>query len=323
MFILAGGGLALVAGIAGYLRLRPAQADVGTLRETLDGYRDLLPWLVRLSVGLPLVGAGFSGYVFTPLVGVGAVATVFGDAAGAMVRLFGVTLGFFLLFGLATRAVAAAGLFAYFVALVGFGPALLFAFEYAPGFLAAILLGGGRPSADHVLSQLAADDRTLYARVDPVYRELAVPFKRRITPYRSYVPTVVRGGLGATFVFLGVAEKLLAPGYALAAVEKYDLTAVVPVAPELWVLGAGLGEVLIGTLLIVGLFTRAFAGVALALFTLTLFGLPDDPVLAHVSLFGLASLLIVTGAGSLSIDARFARRRSAAGADGGEKAPAD
>jgi len=324
LLVLFAGGLALAVGVGGYLRARPARADLRTLRAALEGYRDLLPWLVRLSVGLPLVGAGFIGYVFTPVVGVDAVAALIGDAlaADALVRLAGVGLGFLLLFGLATRAVAAVGLLTYLAALAAFGPALLFAFEYVPGFLAAILLGGGRPSADHVLARLADDDRTVYSRIDPVYRELAVPFERRIVPYRAYVPTVVRAGLGATFVFLGVAEKLLAPAYALAAVEKYDLTAVVPVSPELWVLGAGLGEVLVGTLLIAGLLTRAFAAVALGLFTLTLFGLPDDPVLAHVSLFGLASLLIVTGAGPLSLDWRLAETDSAADPER-EPSPAD
>jgi uncharacterized membrane protein YphA (DoxX/SURF4 family) len=64
-----------------------------------------------------------------------------------------------------------------------------------------------------------------------------------------------------------------------------------------------LTETLVGVMLIVGLFTRAFSGVAFALFTTTLFGLPDDPVLAHISLFGLVSALLVTGAGPFSLDA--------------------
>jgi len=34
----------------------------------------------------------------------------------------------------------------------------------------------------------------------------------------------------------------------------------------------------------------------------TLFGLPDDPVVAHISLFGLVSALLITGAGPYSID---------------------
>jgi hypothetical protein len=41
---------------------------------------------------------------------------------------------------------------------------------------------------------------------------------------------------------------------------------------------------------------------AFVLFTLTLFGLPDDPVLAHVSLFGIASAVFIMGAGPWSFD---------------------
>jgi uncharacterized membrane protein YphA (DoxX/SURF4 family) len=85
-------------------------------------------------------------------------------------------------------------------------------------------------------------------------------------------------------------------------VEKYDLTAVVPVSEGLWVVGAGLTELALGLALAVGLFTRAGALLALGMFTLTLFGLADDPVLAHVTLFGLASALVITGSGPLSLD---------------------
>ena len=306
--VLLAGALGLAAGLGAYLRVRPARTDVRRLRSALADYRDLLPWLVRLSVGLPLVGAGFVGYFFTPLVGAAAFEPLFGPASSAVVRLFGIAFGFLLLFGLATRTVAAVGLLAYLLGVVAFGPTLLFAFEYVPGFVAVVLLGAGRPSADHVLAQLADDDRTLYSRLDVVYRRVAVPFRERVRPFRAFVPTVVRVGLGATFAFLGVVGKLAAPGEALAVVAKYDLTAVVPVAPELWVVGAALTELLVGVVLMLGLFTRTFAGVALALFTTTLFGLPDDPVLAHVSLFGLASVLIVTGAGPLSLDSWLADR---------------
>lgn len=285
---LLGGALSVAVGIAGYLRFRPAAADVRAFRETMESYSDLLPWLLRLSIGLPLVGSGFAGYLFSPVV-------------PAPTRLFGVTVGFLILFGLATRLAAGIGLLGYLVGLLSY-PEILLAFEYVPGFLAIVLLGGGRPSADHVIAQMAADERTLYSRVDPLYRDLVVPFREAIEPYRQFVPTLLRVGVGATFVYLGFADKLLNPGKALATVEQYDLTAVVPVPPELWVVGAGLTEILVGAALVAGLFTRAFSGVAFLLFTTTLFALPDDPVLAHVTLFGLVSALLVTGSGPLGVD---------------------
>jgi hypothetical protein len=44
------------------------------------------------------------------------------------------------------------------------------------------------------------------------------------------------------------------------------------------------------------------------MFTTTLFGLPDDPVMAHVSLFGLVSVLVITGGGAYSLDRWLAER---------------
>ncbi|WP_152041861.1 DoxX family protein [Salinigranum salinum] len=294
---LLGGGAAVGAvGLLAYLRVRPVRRDVLRLRELLAGYGDLLPWLLRLSVGLPLVGAGFNGYLFTP---------VFAPASPA-VRLFGITVGFLLLFGFGTRLVAAFGLLVYGWALAQ-SPALLLAFEYVPGFLAIALVGGGRPSADQIVARMAADERTLYSQIDPFYRRVAVPFVERVDDYREYVPLVLRAGMGVAFVYLGVVQKLANPGDSLAVVAKYDLTAVVPVDPALWVVGAGLTETAVGMALLAGVFVRLFSGVAFVLLTTTLFGLPDDPVVAHISVFGLVSALLVTGAGPLSFDAWAAK----------------
>lgn len=288
------GGAGLVA-LAAYLRVRPAAADVSVMRDALQGYRDLIPWLLRLSLGLPLVGAGFNGYLFSPVVV---------PENQVAIRLFGITVGFLLLFGFATRLVAGIGFATYVVGLT-FEPSLALAFEYVPGFLAIVLVGGGRPSADQVIARLAADDRTLYSRIDPFYRRVAVPFVERIERVQALLPTVLRAGMGVTFVYLGAAQKLMNPGEAIAVVGKYDLTAVIPVSAEMWVFGAGLAEVAVGVAIFLGVFTRAFAGLSLALFTLTLFGLPDDPVLAHISMFGLASVLVITGGGPFSVDARL------------------
>ena len=295
--LLGGGVVAGTVTLLVYLRVRPVRNDVLLLRELLAGYRDLLPWLLRLSVGLPLVGAGFNGYLFTP---------VFTLPSATGVRLFGITLGFLLLFGFGTRLAAAAGLAVYGWALTQSFD-LLLAVEYVPGFLAIVLLGGGRPSADQVVARMAADERTLYSRIDPFYRRVAVPFVERVDDFRGSVPLVLRGGMGVAFIYLGVVQKLANPGDSLAVVAKYDLTAVVPVDPALWVVGAGVTEAAVGLALLAGLFTRFFSGVAFVLLTTTLFGLPDDPVVAHISVFGLVSALLVTGAGPFSFDAWAAR----------------
>ena len=288
--LVGGGAIAVLVGMAAYLRLRPFPRDVAVFRETLSSYLDLVPWMLRLSVGLPLVGAGFAGYLFSP-------AVTEPDAQ------FQVALGFLLLFGLATRAVALVGLLAYLGALVT-DARLLLAVEYVPGLLAVALLGGGRPSADHVLQAVASADGTRYGRIDPVHGPAAW-LNRRLEPWVAYVPTVLRAGLGVTFVYLGLTQKLGDPAGGLAVVAKYDLTAVVPVDAGLWVVAAGLAEMAVGLALLAGLFTRASAAVAFGMLTLTLFGLPDDPVLAHVTLFGMTSALVVVGGGPLSLDRRL------------------
>ncbi|QKY19922.1 DoxX family protein [Halolamina sp. CBA1230] len=299
--LLFGGGVGTVVAGAGWLRFRPLRTDLAVLRTTLRSYDDLLPWLARLAIGLPLVGAGFTGYLFSP------VATAeFLGLPGPAVRLFGIGVGFLLVFGFATRLAAAVGLAGYALGLA-LSPALLLALEYAPGLLAILLLGGGRPSADHVFSRLSNAEGSVYQRIDPV-RETLAPIGERLAARDDLVPVVVRVGLGASFVYLGIVQKLLMPGQALAVVAKYDLTAVVPVSPELWVVGAALTEVALGIALALGLFTRAGCGVAILMFTTTLFGLPDDPVMAHVSLFGLVSVLVITGGGAYSLDRWLAER---------------
>jgi uncharacterized membrane protein YphA (DoxX/SURF4 family) len=266
---------------------------VGTLEE----YDDLVPWMLRLSLGLPILGAGFTGYRFAPPL-------AFDPVANPALRVLLIGVGFCLLVGLATRIVATAGLVLYLATLLA-NPIALLALEYLPGLLAIVVLGGGRPSADHILQSVAGTEGTLYGRVDPVHH-----IKRwlddRTRPYVPYVPVVLRVGLGVAFVYLGVTQKLADPGPGLAVVEKYDLTAVVPVDPGVWVLGAGLVETAVGLALVAGLFTRATATVGFLMLTLTLFGLPDDPVLAHVTLFGMTSALFTLGGGPGSVDAWLA-----------------
>jgi len=51
--VFAGSGLVAIAGLAAYLWVRPTITDVVILREKLVGYGDLVPWMLRLAIGLP------------------------------------------------------------------------------------------------------------------------------------------------------------------------------------------------------------------------------------------------------------------------------
>lgn len=285
-----GSAVAVVLGLTAYLRFRPASRDVAVLRETLEGYGDLVPWMLRLALGLPLIGAGFAGYLFSPSV-------------GTALRLPQLTIGFLLLFGLATRAVAGIGLL-YYLSVVAANPAALLSMEYVPGLVAVILLGSGRPSADHMLQRVADAEGTVYGRIDPIHR-LSTWFNELVDPYERYAPTALRVGVGITFAFLGIAEKLLQPEQALQVVTKYGLESLLPVDPGVWVVGAALTELAVGVALVLGLFTRATAALAFLVLSTTLFGLPDDPVLAHITLFGMASAIFTLGSGPFALDNRL------------------
>jgi len=287
LLLLTVGGVGLVVLVAGYVGFASTIPDIAVARATLQSYRPYLPWMLRLSVGLPLVGAGFAGYLFAPTVPVDA-------------RLVQVGVGFLLLFGLATRLVAGLGLLAYVWALATTGTPMLLASEYVAGFLGIVLVGPGQPSADMLLRRLVVTDGTIASR----FRGVITPEEvlERFGLGAAAAPVLIRVFLGLNFLYLGVSQKLLEPQQALAVVTKYDLSSVVPVAPELWVVGAGLTEALVGVALIAGAFTRGTAAVGFLILTTTLFGLPDDPVLAHVTLFGLTSALMVTGAGRYSLD---------------------
>jgi uncharacterized membrane protein YphA (DoxX/SURF4 family) len=290
--LLVAGGLSVAVGVAGYLRFASAVPDIAVARRTLQSYRPYLPWLLRLSMGLPLVGAGFSGYLFAP--------TVPADA-----RLLQVGIGFLLLFGLATRVVAAVGLLLYLGALAT-DPRLLLASEFVAGFLAIVIVGPGQPSADLLIRRLVVTDGTFASRLREVPTPGDILATLGVGPAAASL--VLRAFVGANFVYLGVAQKWLEPARAAQVVAKYDLTSVVPVSPELWVFGAGLVEAGIGVAFLAGVLTRGAAAAGFVMLTTTLFGLPDDPVLAHVTLFGLLSAMLVVGSGNYSLDATVVPR---------------
>jgi len=285
--LLAGGGVGVGVATAGWLRYGDHLRDVTVIRRTLRSYQPYLGWLLRLATGLPLMGAGFGGYFFTPSVPVEA-------------RLVQITLAFLLLFGLATRLAAAAGLVVYAVGLATHFPTFLLASEYVAGFLGILVVGPGQPSADLLLRRLILTDGTIMSRFRDTTTVPDLLSKAGVE--KGVAPLFVRVFLGFNFAYLGVTEKWLNPGRALQVVEKYDLTAVFPVTPELWVFGAGLGELVVGLCILTGTFTRSAAGAGFLILTTTLFGLPDDPVLAHVTLFGLTSALMITGSGPFALD---------------------
>ena len=281
-------GLALLIGWELFAdRLAPWQRFV----DRAWSYRDLVPWMLRLSFGLVLIGAGLTRVLFAPDV----------QIAGWPYVLL-TALGFLLLLGFAVRPAALLGLAAYLVAIV-LDPRVTAMLEVTGGLAAVALLGPGRPSLDDLL-------RAAFPSAPGATVATKAPGHGR---YEDLVPLLVRLGLGGSLLASGIADKILIYDQGLEAVAKYHLTALVPVDPGLWVVGAAVAEAGLGIAILLGLATRLTAILAFGFLTLAMFGLPDDPVVAHVGLFGCCSVLVVLGAGSWSLEGIRGRWASSQG----------
>ena len=272
----------VVAGllVLAWARWRPLEDARVRFVERAGSYREYIPWIIRLSAGLVLIGAGLSRVLFEPRIGA--------DPPAALLLT---AIGFLLLLGFAVRPAALVGLAAYAVSFVS-DPQLVMMLDVAGGLAVAAVLGPGRPSVDDLLR--AAFPRGPGARIGT--ENLAAG------RYDDMVPLLVRLGLGGAFVASGIVDKLVIYEQALQAVHRYGLTSVVPVSPELWVVGTAVVETSLGIAVLLGIMTRFSAIVGFTVLTLALFGLPDDPVTAHVALFGLSSALVILGGGRWSLD---------------------
>ncbi|CAN5802253.1 DoxX family protein [soil metagenome] len=291
LVVLIGGALVTVALLLAWARLRPLEQERQRFVRRAQDYRPYVPWMLRLAVGLVVIGAGVGRALFVPNV-----------PLEGWLYLVLTALGFLLLLGFAVRPVALLGLAAYLVALV-LDPRLIAIFDVAGGLAAIAVVGPGAPSLDDLL-------RAVFPRAPGREPATGTVSEAR---YDDLVPLVVRLGLGGALAASGIVDKLLIYEQALAAVDKYGLTAVVLVSPELWVVGAAAVETALGLAILFGVLTRFCAVLGFVVLTLAVFALPDDPVIAHVGLFGLSSVLVVLGGGRWSIDALLARRLGAGG----------
>lgn len=280
LLLLGFGLVVILVAILAWARWRPMEEPRMRFIERARSYREYLPWMVRLSVGLVLIGAGLSRVRFVPNI-----------ESGELFALLLTATGFLLLLGLAVRPAALVALGAYVVTLVSH-PELVMMLDVAGGLAVAAVLGPGRPSMDDLL-------RAAFPR-GPGARAATENFAS--DGYDDVVPLLVRLGLGGAFVASGIVDKLIIYDQALAVVDRYHLTSVVPVTPEMWVVGASVIETTLGVAILLGVLTRFSAVVGFAVLTLALFALPDDPVIAHVCLFGLSSLLVILGGGRWSVD---------------------
>jgi hypothetical protein len=146
--------LMLLAYIAIMPRLRGWGAFRATLAATLFDYHRYVPWVLRLSAGIALMGSGLAGYLF---------AAHLETPSHEPIAVVLVACGFALLVGVAVRVFAIVALAVYSFALVSLGPDVFMTAEVAAALIAVAILGAGRPSLDDLLARtLSAAPRSVH-----------------------------------------------------------------------------------------------------------------------------------------------------------------
>lgn len=238
-------------------------------------YQEFIPWILRFSVGMTLIGAGSQAVLISPVA-----------PHQPMFATLQTVLGFLFIAGLALTPTTLCALALAIGALI-LHPALLENFEIITALIAFLLLGQAKPGVDDLLG-LAMHD----------FGEIV----------RRFIPLLLRLGLGVSLIYVAIVEKIINPHIFGAIVEHFNITSYIPLSTEMWVVSIALTEILLGLTLLAGLHTRIISVVTFICLSWSFFIFGDE-VYAHVTVFGTLFVLMITGGGILSLDNHYAKLR--------------
>ena len=246
---------------------------IAFLQNRIGSYLELTPWMMRLSLGIALIGAGTSHALISPAL---ADAPLFSFAQ--------ILLGFLLLAGFLLTPAVLLTILLFLVAIIQ-NFYLIGNLDFFALAISLLILANPKPGLDDFLG---------------------IPQNQWLQSLKNWVPPILRIGIGGAMMFLALYEKFLNPHLSRLVVEDYSLISVIPVSSAMWVLSAGLIEFLVGFLLAIGFHTRLVAAIAFLVLTLSFFYF-HEAVYSHITLFGILSILFVTGGGKASIDAIYGK----------------
>jgi len=262
-------GVIIVALLA--TQVKCFREKIQAVEERADTYGVFTPWMLRLALGIALIGSGTSETLISP--------ALQGFPEFATVQIF---LGFLVMAGFMVipASITALGVYAFAVSIDWY---LLGNIDFAMVALALIVLDNEKPGLDHLIG---------------------IPKISPLQAWQRFVPLILRAGIGIAMIFLALYEKLLNPRLSEVIVNDFALQSVIPVSAEMWVLSTGLIEFTIGLALLVGLYTRISSAVAFIVLSLSFFYFGED-VASHITLFGILSVLFITQGGAWSIDKKL------------------
>lgn len=244
--------------------------------DKLSSYHEFIPWIIRLSLGIAFIGAGTEQVLISPIISGASIYSSIQIALG-----FAFLLGFMLV----PSAIIAIGL--YFLGLYQ-NFYLIGNIDVLALSLGFLVFHSARPGVDDILN---------------------ISLLRFLKIDRKYLALILRILTGVGFVFLALYEKILDPHISELVVSKYNLIDVVHVSPAMWVLSAGIIELLLGIIILIGFYTRTAACVGIIVLSTTFFFFKES-VYSHVTLFGILSIIAIEGGGYLSLDKLLERNRS-------------
>ncbi len=242
-------------------------------KKRLSDYQNLIPWILRLGLGILFMGAALHHAFVSPILS---------DVGGLASYEF--VIGFLLLAGFMI-APALVAIIAYYLVSLTYSGYMLGSLEVLGSAIALFLLADGRPGIDDIFG-------------------IPTLFRNRMA---KFVPLVLRIALGGSFIFLAFYEKIFNPHFFSSVVDTYNLTFIIPVSSAMWTLSVGIVELIIGLFILTGFKTRFTSAVAFFVVVMTFFFFKED-VYSHVTIFAVLSALFITGGGHWSLDEHFAHK---------------
>lgn len=259
---------ALILALLASTRIKFIKNKLNLISKKADSYLVFTPWMLRLSLGIALIGSGASLNLISPALP--------GFEHFAAIQIL---LGFLVMAGFLVipASIVAIGIYIYALTQDTY---IIGNLDFLAVAIALLVLDNEKPGLDDLLDM------------------------PKFSPFcmcKKFVPLILRLGIGGAMIFLAVYEKILNPHLSELIVSGFNLQNVVNVSPEMWIFSAGIIEFLIGLALVLGVFTRITSAFAFIVLSLSFFYFGED-VASHITLFGILSVLFVTEGGYLSLD---------------------
>jgi uncharacterized membrane protein YphA (DoxX/SURF4 family) len=234
----------------------------------VEKFRDLAFPLIRIVFGISLISSATHASLFGPEL---PLSQLMGADLWKMVLL---VCGIFVTVGLFTRICALILLALFTVSIISFQEYMLTYINYLGEMVVLLLAGGERFSIDHLLFK-------------------KFTFLSSFGTEKITIP-ILRITFALSIIYAAVYVKFLHPSLSYNVVTQYQLTQFFPFDPLFVVLGAGLVELVIGLLFLIGLNMRwnIFFFTFWATLSLLFFG---EAVWPHYILFGIAIGLFLYG----------------------------